>query len=98
MIDNIDIKPIKIIYEDGFKVEGDGYDVKVTRPLTPSEAQQIIYDTFGSNDIAALNCSDMSDEEFNRIVDEFNSIGCTSFNHLSLTEEEIIAITKQENT
>lgn len=93
MIDNIDIQPIKIVYEDGFKVEGDGYDIKVTKPLTPSKAQQIIYNIFGSTDIAALDCSDIPDE----IIDKFNSIGCTSFNHLSLTEEEIKALLKQEN-
>lgn len=70
------------------------YILEIKRKLSSSEIESI----FGSTDIAALDCSDMSDEEIDRIVDEFNSIGCTSFNHLSLTEEEIKAITKQDNT
>lgn len=94
MIDNIDIQPIKIIYEDGYEVKGDGYDIEIKKELTPSEAQQILYNIFGCSDIAALDCSDIPDE----IIDKFNSIGCTSFNQLSLTEEEIKALLKQENT
>lgn len=87
----IDNKPIKIIYEDGFKVKGDGYDIEVKKELTPLEAQQIIYNIFGSNDIAALDCSDIPNE----IIDKFNSIGCTSF---QLTPEDIKEILeRQEN-
>ena len=30
-------------------------------------------------------------------IDKWNSLGCTSFNNISLTEEEIKAITKRDN-
>ena len=72
------------------------YILEIKRKLSSSEIESI----FGTTDIGVLDCSDIdiSDEEIDRIVEEFNSIGCTSFNRLSLTEEEIKAITKQENT
>lgn len=71
----------------------DKYIIEIKRKLSLSEIKNI----FGTTDIGILECNDMTDKEFNRIVDEFNNIGCTSFNYLSLTEEEIKAIIKQEN-
>jgi hypothetical protein len=62
--------------------EENPYIIEIKRKLSPSEIESI----FGSTNIGALDCSDMSDEEIDRIVDEFNSIGCTSF---QLTSEEI---------
>lgn len=52
--------------------------------LSDSEIRNI----FGTTELAMLDCGDMTDEEINKIVDEWNSIGCTSFNYLSLTESE----------
>lgn len=52
--------------------------------LSDSEIKNI----FGTTELAMFDCGDMTDEEINKIVDEFNSIGCTSFNYLSLTESE----------
>ena len=48
----------------------DRYIIEIKRKLTLSEIENI----FGTTDIGILDCSDMTDEEIDRIVEEFNSI------------------------
>lgn len=88
--------PIKVVYEDDFKVIQTGdYTIETVRKLTPMESEKLLNDMFGSTDIAALDCSDISDEEIYRIVDEFNSIGCTSFQFTANELKKILE--RQEN-
>lgn len=64
-------KPIKMVYEDDFKVIQTGdYTIETIRRLTPMELENM----FGTTDVGILDCGDMFDEEIDRIVDRFNSI------------------------
>ncbi len=58
------------------------YIVQTKIQLSQSQVESII----GSTDIGVLDCSNMTNEELDEIVDKLNSIGCTSFNRLSLIE------------
>lgn len=82
-------KPIQIVFEGDIKVEGDDNNIEVTKRLSKMEAEHLLLNTFGTTDVGVLDCSNKTEEEIaeiNRIVDEFNSIGCTSFR---LTSEEL---------
>lgn len=48
----------------------DKYIIEIKRKLSLSEIESI----FGTTDIGMLDCSDMTDEEIDRIVEEFNNI------------------------
>lgn len=48
----------------------DRYIIEIKRKLTLSEIENI----FGTTDMGILDCSDISDEEIDRIIDEFSSI------------------------
>lgn len=89
-------RPVKMIYEDDAKIiQTNDYTLEYTRKLSPMEAEKLFMDLFGTTDVGILDCSDMSDEEFKRIVDKYNALGCTSFNRMSLGEEAWEAITRQ---
>lgn len=51
------------------KVENN-YIIEIKRKLSLSEIESI----FGTTDIGMLDCSDITDEEIDRIVEEFNNI------------------------
>lgn len=79
-------KPIKVVYEDDFRMIQTGdFTIEVARRLTPMESEKLLNDMFGSTDIGILDCRDIPDE----IINEFISIGCTSF---QLTPEEVSKI------
>lgn len=64
-------KPIKIIYEnDEWETKVSGDAVTFTRKLTPTEIEKL----FGTTKIGVFDCSGMSDEEINKIINELNSI------------------------
>lgn len=68
-------KPIKMVYENDFGVtQVDDCTIETVRRLTPMEAEELINNLFGTTDIGALDCGDMSDEEIEKIVDKLNSI------------------------
>lgn len=82
-IEELHQKPIKIVYDNGWKARNiSDFEIELSRKLSPSESEELIKGLFGTTDIAALDCSNMTEEEIeeiDRIVDEFNKIGCTSF-------------------
>ena len=68
-------RPIKMVYEDDFKViQTDDCTIEAVRRLTPMESEQLLKDMFGGTDIGILDCSDMSQEEIDKIVDKFCDI------------------------
>ena len=67
-------KSIKIIFEDDVKVTANDNDIEIKRKLSNIEAEKLLIDIFGTTNIGILNCSDMTDEEINKIVDKWNSI------------------------
>lgn len=67
-------KPIKIVFEDDVKVTANGNDIEIKRKLSDVEAEKLLNDIFGTTNIGILNCSGMTDEEINKIVDKWNSI------------------------
>ena len=79
-------KPIKIVFEGDPKIisEEDKYEMNM----------ELLY-KIGEHNFGALDCSDMTEEEIDRIINEFNDIGCTSFR---LTSEELKEVLeKQKN-
>ena len=68
-------KPIKIVTEDSVRVSmTDDNTLEITKKLTSMESEALFKDLFGTTDVGILNCGEMSDEEFNRIIDKINSI------------------------
>lgn len=68
-------KPIKVVYEDDFKAtRTDGFIIEIAKKLTHTESEKLLNDMFGTTNVGILDCSYMSDEEFNKIVDKWNSI------------------------
>ena len=74
-----DSKTYRVSYfEDGHFVDqcrfepykDESYILEIKKELSLSEIEAI----FGSTNIGVLDCSYMSDEEINRIVDEFNKV------------------------
>ena len=56
-------KPIKIICEDGVEIKFDGNKIEVNKRIIGIEAEQFISNIFGTTDIGALSCSDITDED-----------------------------------
>ena len=68
-------KPIKMVYEDDIGIiKANDYTIELTRKLTPVEAEKLLEDMFGTTNVGILDCSYMSDEELNQIVDKWNNI------------------------
>lgn len=86
-------KPIKIVFEGDIKVEGDDNNIEVTKRLSKMEAERLLLNTFGTTDVGVLDCSDKTEEEIDKIINEFNDIGCTSFR---LTADELKEIVEKE--
>lgn len=69
------IKPIKIVYQDEVLViPMDDGNIEIRKKLSPMEAVQFIETLFGTTILGVLDCSDMTDKEIDKIVDEWNSI------------------------
>lgn len=88
MLYKLSEQPIKIVYE-GAEVTSDEDKFKMTIKLLSK---------IGEHNMAALDCSDMSEEEIteiDKIIDEFNKIGCTSFQFTADELKEILE--RQEN-
>lgn len=68
-------KPIKVVYKDdsGF-IKTNDCTIEYFKRLTPMESKHLFANIFGSTNIGILDCSDMTDEEINEIVDRYNSI------------------------
>lgn len=68
-------KPLKLVYEDDVKVvENNDGTMTFKRTLKPLEAEQVLKCMFGTTDIGILDCSDMTNEEIDKIVDKLNKI------------------------
>lgn len=87
-------KPLKIIIKDESKstsnVIDDKFVIEISRKLDPFEAKKkktLLYEIFGTDEVGVVNVSDVSDD----FIDEFNSIGCTSF---QFTAEELEGLIK----
>ena len=68
-------RPIKIVYDNGVKFRETGdCTIEMVKHLTPMESEGLLMDLFGTTDVRVLDCSDMAEEEFNKIVDRFADI------------------------
>ena len=88
--------PIKVVYRDDWKVEGDGNEIVFSKRLSEMESKNLLMELFGTTDVGILDCSDMTEEEIaeiDKLIDKFNSIGCTSF---QVTAEELKEIIEKE--
>lgn len=96
-VEELHQKPIKIVYEGDVKVEGRDNEIIVSQKLNEMMAENLLMELFGTTDVGILDCSDMTEEEIeeiDRIVDEFNKIGCTSF---QVTADELKEILERQN-
>lgn len=50
-------KPIKIVFEDGIEVIGDGNDIEIKRKLSDIEVKNFLTEIFDSINIGILDCS-----------------------------------------
>lgn len=90
-------KPIKVVIEDSVKVTSNGNVIEIKKHLSSVEAENLLNDIFGTTDIGILDCSDMTEEEIaeiDKIIDEFNKVGCTSF---QVTADELKEILEEQN-
>ena len=89
-------KPIKIVCENSWSLEGNGYEIVASKRLSEMESKNLLMELFGTTNVGILDCSNMTEEEIaeiDKIVDEFNGIGCTSF---QFTSEELKEILNKE--
>lgn len=62
-------KPIKIVFEnDSDFVEIDDCMIEYIKRLSSMDSEQFLKEIFGAINIGVFDCSDMTDEEINRIV------------------------------
>ena len=67
-------RPIKMVYEDDFKaIQTNDCTIEVVKRLTPMESEKLLNDIFGTTDVGILDCSDIADEEIDKIVEEVNN-------------------------
>lgn len=68
-------KPIKVVYEDDAKVtQTSDFTIKFVKKLRGMELEKFLEDMFGTTKIGIFDCSGMTDEEVDKIVEKFNSI------------------------
>lgn len=62
-------KPIKIVFEnDSDFVETDDCMIEYIKRLSSMDSEQFLKKMFGLTNICVFDCSDMTDEEIDRIV------------------------------
>lgn len=61
--------PIKVVIEDSVKITSNKNVIEIKRHLSYMEAKNLINNIFGTTNIGVLDYNDMSDEEFNEIID-----------------------------
>ena len=66
-------KPIKIVYEDSWSLEDNGNEIIVSKRLSEMESKNFLMEWFGTTDVGVLDCSDMSEEEIEEILNAFNN-------------------------
>lgn len=101
-----DDKPIKVVYENDWKVESDGNELVFSKRLSEMESENLLMELFGTTDVGILDCSNMTEEEIaeiNRIVDEWNSnpeeyaIPIEDWKRLGYTDEEAKELAEASN-
>ena len=60
-------RPIKIVYENDGVIEISDCTIEYTRKLSPIESENLLRNMFGTIDVGMIDCSDMSDEEIDKI-------------------------------
>lgn len=91
-------KPIKVVYGNDWKVEDDRNELVFSKRLSEIESENLLMELFGTTDVGILDCSNMTEEEIaeiDRFVDEYNKIGCTSF---QVTADELEKILQQTDS
>lgn len=63
-------KPIKIVFENDVAITIDNDDITIKRKLSRFEAEKLLTDIFGTTNIGVVDCSNMTDEEIERAINE----------------------------
>lgn len=59
-----DDKPLKIVHDDNWIMELDGYNAKFSRKLSSNEVTKLLIDMFGTTDIAAIDKDKYTEDEW----------------------------------
>lgn len=64
--------PIKIVIEDNVKITSNENVIEIKRHLSSMEVKNLINNIFGTTNIGVIDCSDISEQEFNEIIDQLD--------------------------
>lgn len=65
-------KPIKVVYENDVRVTQTGdFSIEVVKKLRGIELEKFLKEMFGTTKVGIFDCSDMSEEEIERAMNEY---------------------------
>ena len=64
IVPNLNDKPLKIVYDDNWIMNLDGYSARFSRKLTDLEFKNLLIDVFGTTDIGTINKDDFTEDEW----------------------------------
>lgn len=64
IVPNPNNKPLKIVYDDNWLMNLDGYSARFSRELTDLEFKSLLIDVFGRTDIGTINKDDFTEDEW----------------------------------
>lgn len=59
-----DDKPLKIVHDDNWITELDGYNAKFSRKLSSNEVTKLLVDMFGTTNIGTINKDKFTEDEW----------------------------------
>ena len=63
-------KSIKVVFENSVAITTDNDDIEIKKKLSRFEAEKLLIDIFGTTNIGIFDCSDITDEEIDRYINE----------------------------
>lgn len=64
IVPNPSDKPLKIVYDDNWVMNLDGYSARFSRELTDLEFKRLLIEVFGTSDIGTINKDDFTEDEW----------------------------------
>ena len=64
IIPSVKDNPLKIVYDDNWAMNLNGYNAEFSRKLTDLEFKNLLIDTFGTTDVGAINKDDFTEDEW----------------------------------
>jgi hypothetical protein len=64
IVPSVKDNPLKIVYDDNWAMNLNGYNAEFSRKLTDLEFKNLLIDTFGTTDVGAINKDDFTEDEW----------------------------------